>query len=308
MALIIADRVRETTATTGTGTYNLAGAVTGYQSFSSVCSDSDTVYYVVTDNSDYEIGLGTFTSSGTTLARTTIYESSNSDAAVDWSAGDKQVFITVPASRFMYLDASGDLNMADNAKINFGASDDLQIYHDGSNSYIQEGGTGQLVIRAEDLRLQDANGTNWLQADTDGAVRLYHNNSRKLATTSTGISVTGNATFADNGKAIFGAGSDLQIYHDGTDSVIKDTGTGNLVVTSNGGGIFFRNNEETETYANFNNNGSVQLRHDNATKFETTSTGATITGSLDVTDVATTQANLEVDPTGTAVALAIALG
>jgi len=108
MALVIADRVRESTATTGTGTYTLAGAVTGYQSFSSVCSDGDTVYYVVTDNSDYEIGVGTFTASGTTLARTTIYESSNSDAAVSWGSGDKQVFITVPASRFMYLDASGN--------------------------------------------------------------------------------------------------------------------------------------------------------------------------------------------------------
>jgi hypothetical protein len=75
----------------------------------------------------------------------------------------------------------------------------------------------------------------------------------------------------------------LQIYHDGTDSVIKDTGTGNLVVTSNGGGIFFRNDAETETYANFNNNGSVQLRYDNATKFETTSGGIDVTGSVTAT-------------------------
>ena len=92
------------------------------------------------------------------------------------------------------VDVTGNATFADDGRAIFGADSDLQIYHDGSNSYIQEGGTGQLVIRSEDLRLQDASGTNWLQADTDGAVRLYHNNSRKLATTSTGIDVTGNIT------------------------------------------------------------------------------------------------------------------
>jgi hypothetical protein len=307
MALIIADRVRETTATTGTGTYNLAGAVTGYQSFSSVCSDSDTVYYVVTDNSDYEIGLGTFTSSGTTLARTTIYESSNSDAAVDWSAGDKQVFITVPASRFMYLDASGDLNMADNAKAKFGASDDLQIYHDGTNSYIDDAGTGGLNIRGHAyINLQKYTGETMGLFTADGSVQLRHNNATKFETTSTGISVTGNATFADNGKAIFGAGSDLQIYHNGGNSIIADTGTGDLYVA--GDNLRLTNAALSEVYARGYANGKFSLYYDNAEKLQTTSTGATITGSLDVTDVATTQANLEVDPTGTAVALAIALG
>jgi hypothetical protein len=89
---------------------------------------------------------------------------------------------------------AGNATFADNAKAIFGAGSDLQIYHDGSNSYIQEGGTGQLLIRSEDLRLQDANGTNWLQADTDGAVRLYHNNSNKLATTSAGVDIGGTVT------------------------------------------------------------------------------------------------------------------
>ena len=202
---------------------------------------------------------------------------------------------------------TGDISMGDSVKATFGASDDLQIYHDGSNSYIQEGGTGQLVVRAEDLRLQDANGTNWLQADTDGAVRLYHNNSRKLATTSTGIDVTGNATFADNGKAIFGAGSDLQIYHDGSDSWITEggSGTGSLKLRANN--LLAYSNSD-EPYFQAVTNGAFRIYYDGSTKLSTTSTGATITGSLDVTDVATTQANLEVDPTGTAVALAIALG
>jgi len=98
-----------------------------------------------------------------------------------------------------------------------------------------------------------------------------------------------NIDFGDNEKARFGDSQDFEIFHDGTDSVIKDKGQGNLVLTSNGGGIFFRNNEETETYANFNNNGSVQLRYDNSAKVETTANGITVTGTaLATTDTDTT--------------------
>ena len=114
------------------------------------------------------------------------------------------------------------------------------------------------------------------------------------------LAVTGETTLAthlnmgDNDIIKLGDSADLQIYHDGTDSVIKDTGTGNLVVTSNGGGIFFRNNEETETYANFNNNGSVELRYDNSQKLATTSTGIDVTGTA-VTDGLTVAGNVSID-------------
>ena len=69
MALVLKDRVRETTTTTGTGTITLAGAVTGFQTFTSVLSNSDEAYYCITDGTDFEVGKGTFTSSGTTLSR-----------------------------------------------------------------------------------------------------------------------------------------------------------------------------------------------------------------------------------------------
>ena len=96
MAFVIADRVRETTTTTGTGTITLAGAVTNFETFTANLSNSDTTYYAIVDNTnnDFEVGLGTFTASGTTLARTTIIASSNSNNAVDFGAGTKQVFIT----------------------------------------------------------------------------------------------------------------------------------------------------------------------------------------------------------------------
>ncbi len=81
MALVVKDRVQETTTTTGTGTVTLAGAVTGFQDFS-VIGDGNTCYYAITSGNDWEVGLGTYTASGTTLSRDTILESSNSGSAI----------------------------------------------------------------------------------------------------------------------------------------------------------------------------------------------------------------------------------
>jgi len=119
MALVVKDRVKETTATTGTGTLTLAGAVTGFQTFTSVLSDGDTTYYGIFESATgaFEVGLGTFTSSGTTLARTTILESSNSGSAVNLGAGNKDVFITQPAEKAVYLDASGYIAAADGRNV-----------------------------------------------------------------------------------------------------------------------------------------------------------------------------------------------
>ena len=113
MALVVKDRVKETTATTGTGTLTLAGALTGFQSFSSALSDGDTTYYAIFESStgEFEVGLGTFTASGTTLARTTILESSNSGSAINLTAGSAEVFITQPAEKSAYFDGSGDLTL-----------------------------------------------------------------------------------------------------------------------------------------------------------------------------------------------------
>ena len=113
MAFVIADRVRETTTTTGTGTITLAGAVTNFETFTANLSNSDTTYYAIVDNtnSDFEVGLGTFTSSGTTLARSTIIASSNSNSAVDFGSGTKDVFITVPASKIVVEDGSNNVSI-----------------------------------------------------------------------------------------------------------------------------------------------------------------------------------------------------
>ena len=100
MALVLADRVKETTTTTGTGTVTLLGASTGFQSFAAV-GDANTTYYTIAGQttSEWEVGIGTYTASGTTLARTVVLSSSNSGSAVNFSAGTKDVFVTYPSER-----------------------------------------------------------------------------------------------------------------------------------------------------------------------------------------------------------------
>ena len=102
MALVINDRVKETSTTTGTGTINLAGAETGYEGFVAGIGTGNTTYYAIELNSagEWEVGIGTVTDAATdTLSRDTIITSSNSDSAVNFSAGTKNVFCTLPAKR-----------------------------------------------------------------------------------------------------------------------------------------------------------------------------------------------------------------
>lgn len=119
MALQIADRVKETTTTTGTGALTLAGAMTGFRAFSSVCSDQDTCWYALqavdgngAPTGDWEVGLGTYAASGTTLTRTTVYASSNSGSAVSLAAGTKQVWIGLPATTIGYFNSCPTLGQA----------------------------------------------------------------------------------------------------------------------------------------------------------------------------------------------------
>jgi len=108
MALVLKDRVKETTTTTGTGTVTLAGAAAGFQSFV-VIGDGNQTFYAIVDAASgaWEVGVGTYTSSGTTLSRTTVVSSSNAGSLVNFGAGSKDVFVTYPSSRAVYLDAAG---------------------------------------------------------------------------------------------------------------------------------------------------------------------------------------------------------
>lgn len=124
MALVIADRVKETTTTTGTGTVTLAGASTGFQSFAAV-GNGNTTFYTIADQtgSNWEVGIGTYTSSGTTLSRDTVLASSNSGSLVNFGAGTKDVFVTYPAG-YAVFGAAGQAIVSNNTVVN--ASTDIQ--------------------------------------------------------------------------------------------------------------------------------------------------------------------------------------
>ena len=108
MTLVVKDRVQETTGVVGTGTITLGGATLGFQSFAAI-GNANTTYYVVFDaiTGDWEVGIGTYTASGTTLSRTTVLSSSNSGALVSFSTGTKQVICSYPSERAVYLDSTG---------------------------------------------------------------------------------------------------------------------------------------------------------------------------------------------------------
>lgn len=112
MALVLADRVRDTTLTTGTGAVTLSGSPpAGFQSFAAV-GNGNTTYYTISGGSQWEVGIGTYNSAGPTLNRNTVLASSNSGSLVDFSAGAKDVFVTYPAERSVNEDAAGNVNIS----------------------------------------------------------------------------------------------------------------------------------------------------------------------------------------------------
>lgn len=220
MALVLADRVKETTTTTGTGTYTLAGAVTGFESFATI-GNTNTTYYCCTDGTDFEVGVGTYASSGTTLARTTILQSSNSDNAVNWSTGTRSIFCTQPAEKAVFLDGNGNvalggdltLSNAGDVTLTLEADTDNATESDNPSLVLSQDGGGTVsklklgsgnstILEAHtngSLILQSTNGDDFLVANQNGAVELYHDASKKLETTADGINVT---STTDNGPII----------------------------------------------------------------------------------------------------------
>ena len=110
MALVLNDRVKETSTTTGVGAMALGGAATGFETFAAGIGNNNTTYYAIWNQgtTQWEVGLGTLDGSSANLTRTTPISSSNSDAAVNFTSGTKDVFCTLPASKSVYLDASGN--------------------------------------------------------------------------------------------------------------------------------------------------------------------------------------------------------
>ena len=194
----------------------------------------------------------------------------------------------------------------DNDKVNLGDSSDLQIFHDGSDSYVHDVGTGSLNIRADGtgVNIQKVNGENLGRFLADGSVELYFDNSKKIETTTFGLSVIGttqsqqlnvigistlggnvsfgsSAFFGDNDKVNLGDSSDLQLYHDGSNSFIHEVGTGSLNIRADGTGVNIQK-VGGENLGRFLADGTVELYFDNSKKFETTGAGVSVSGALQV--------------------------
>ena len=148
MALVLNDRVRETTTTTGTGAVALGGAVSGFETFAAGIGNSNTVYYAIVHRTaaEFEVGLGTLDGDSSDLTRTTVISSSNSDSAVNFASGTKDVFCTLPASKTVFEDASGHVTLPHDLfiegglidlKNDGGAVSQIKFYCESSNAHAQ---------------------------------------------------------------------------------------------------------------------------------------------------------------------------
>ena len=190
----------------------------------------------------------------------------------------------------------GDDNGSNNNRIRLGASQDLSLWHDGTNSYVANTG-GDLFVQtgsAKAVYIRPNNGANGVICHPSGSVSLYHNNVLKFETVSYGVVSKGSveiqngsmttADSSDSGtsnSAIFGTGSDLKVFHDGSNSYIKDTGSGGLRLCSSEFNV--KNAANNEVIIRGTENSSVELYHDNSKKLETTSSGVSVTGGITAT-------------------------
>jgi hypothetical protein len=170
MALVINDRVKETTTTTGTGAVSLAGAVTGFETFAAGVGNSNTTYYAIVHQTanEFEVGLGTLDGDSSDLTRTTVISSSNSDSAVSFAAGTKDVFCTLPASKLIFEDANNDATVGRNLTV-----------------------TGDLTVSGDDITMA---------TNTSGAALIGD------GTNFNPVAISGDITIASNGTTAIGSG------------------------------------------------------------------------------------------------------
>ena len=337
MAFIVNDRVKEVTTTTGTGAVTLGGTSSGFDTFAAGIGGSNVTYYTIAHQTvdEWEVGVGTLNAGATTLTRTQIISSSNSNAAVSFAAGTKDVFCTLPAGKVATPEAeaygssanpilinvtvatksayhpySGTgsslgylLNGMESPAFKFTGADSGKKYYykfdqsDSSNSthpllfYLEADKTTAYTTgvtasgtpgsaNAYTQILVDANTPNILyyQCSSHGYMGNFVKN---VGNDFNGnVNFRGNASFADSKKIKLGASDDLEIYHDASNSIIEDTGTGDLLLRSNSYVRLQSNTGENMLYAQ--PNGEVTLYHDNANKFSTTATGVQTVGTLNI--------------------------
>lgn len=270
MALIVADRVQETTLTTGTSDYALLGAKTGFQSFGAVMANSDTTYYAVTDGIEWEVGVGTYSTTGPTMVRTTILSSSNSGSAVNWPAGTKNIFLSYAASKSSYLDTSGALLVAD--KIVHTGDTDTAIRFPAANTMsVETGGTERFKVEDTTITttvpvLLPADPTLPLQAatkeyvDTIASAGIHYHDPVRVESP-INLNATYNNGTSGVGATLTNAGAQVALVIDGITVATNDrvlvyqqtnqTQNGVYVVTNTGSGStnwVLTRSSDTDTY------------------------------------------------------------
>ena len=212
--------------------------------------------------------------------------------AIVWGGnGHESIIFANRQNERLRITDTGLVRVPDNGKFVAGTSDDLQIYHDGANSYVSDQGTGDLRLSGNVVKFNNqANTATMIKATQGDSVELYHNNAKKLETGQFGVTVTGslaasNIDIADNAKLLIGNSDDLQIFHDGNNNYIQGV-SGNLILKNNTADYFVGNNSS----------GSVELNYNGSKKFETIGIGVSIVNGTSDTATIAAPANLILDP------------
>ena len=198
------------------------------------------------------------------------------------------VTFTGDSANVVFDKSDNALEFADNAKATFGSDSDLQLFHDGNNSRIQDSGTGFLLLDTNTLMIRKVDGSETMaKFIANGAAELYFDNVKKAETSANGFDLTGNLNLLDSssssvGRIMLGTDFDLQISHTGSGGIIGNY-TGTLGIRSNA--LRLQNGAGTESYIKADENGAVELYYDSSKKFETTSSGITVQGSVTTEDM-----------------------
>ena len=194
-----------------------------------------------------------------------------------------------PNNQKIHLDTNGTVKVVDSAKFIAGSGDDLQIYHDGSNSFIPNT-TGKLFLRSDTgIVLQDAGGNeSFAEFNDNGAVELYYDGTKKFETYSGGTNIPDGAAYTA------GDSNDVQLYHHSGASYLTNS-TGSLYIRNGGGSTILIQPLDGEDAIKAYGNGRVELAYDHSKKLETTSSGITVTGSINASGLSKASGNMYIN-------------